>query len=476
MLKAKTDKILLLFISAVAIAALGYWLAYNPTDDFTARFPGLDNRPAKDQGDNELVNIGEDFNFYNDFDSELVGTWPRFRGADFDNINKEQIPLIDGWANEKPKILWETDLGEGHAAPVIVQGRVYILDYDEAKKADVLRCFALPTGEPLWDRSYRVHIKRNHGMSRTVPAVNQKYVLTLGPRGHVMCCDRISGDLIWAMDLVKDYGAEIPFWYTGQCPLIDDNVAVLAPGGKILLMGVDCATGEILWQSPNPGGWQMSHSSIMPLRLAGKNMYVYAAVGGICGISAEADDLGEVLWTSTAFAPSVLAPSPIALPENKLFITAGYGAGAAMFQISKAGDGFSIDLLYQYKPKDGLASEQQTPLVIDDMVYGILPKDAGNLRNRFVCCHPDDLTKFVWSSSKTERFGLGPYIYADGKCFILDDDGTLNIARISKNGFQILDKRRIIEGHDAWAPIAIADGYLLMRDSKKMVCLDMRKK
>ena len=474
--QVKPDKILLLFITAAAIAALGYWFFYNPVDDFTASVPGLDNRPAKGQGDNELVNIGEDFTFYREYNSDLSGTWPRFRGADFDNINKEPILLIDGWAKEKPEILWETDLGEGHAAPVIYQGRVYILDYDEAKKSDVLRCFALTTGEPLWERGYRVHIKRNHGMSRTVPAVNQKYVLTLGPRGHVMCCDRINGDLIWAMDLVKDYGAEIPFWYTGQCPLIDDNVAILAPGGNILLMGVDCATGEIVWQSPNPGGWQMSHSSVMPLPLAGKRMYVYAAVGGVCGISAEADDLGEILWTTTAFAPSVLAPSPIALPDNKLFITAGYGAGAAMFQISKDNEGFSADLLYQYKPRDGLASEQQTPLVIDDMVYGILPKDAGSLRNRFVCCHPDDMTTFVWSSGKTERFGLGPYIYADGKCFILDDDGTLIIARISKNGFQILDKRRIIEGHDAWAPIAIADGYLLMRDSKKMLCLDMRKK
>jgi outer membrane protein assembly factor BamB len=30
-----------------------------------------------------------------------------------------------------------------------------------------------------------------------------------------------------------------------------------------------------------------------------------------------------------------------------------------------------------------------------------------------------------------------------------------------------------MEGQDAWGPLAIADGYLVMRDSKTMVCLDM---
>ena len=45
-----------------------------------------------------------------------------------------------------------------------------------------------------------------------------------------------------------------------QCPLIDRQTAVIAPGGRALMIGVDCATGEILWETPNPDGWKMSHS------------------------------------------------------------------------------------------------------------------------------------------------------------------------------------------------------------------------
>ena len=453
---------------------LGWWLFYNPADDITPSLPGQDNRPEKDTTQTETIIIGEKFKEYIQFSSDLTGKWTRFRGADFDNIVKDNIRLIDSWGEDGPEILWEVELGEGHAAPAIYNGRVYILDYLEIKKADALRCFSLETGEEIWRRWYNVHVKRNHGMSRTVPAVNDKYIVTVGPRGHVMCCEPDNGEFLWGMDLVKDFGSEIPFWYTGQCPIIDDTVVVLAPAGSSLLVGVNCANGEIIWQTPNKDGWRMSHSSIMPMQYGGKKMYIYAAIGGICGVSAEGNNIGEILWRTTAFAPSVVAPSPLVLEDGKILITAGYGAGAMFFQLKKEGDKILVDIIQTYKPIEGISSEQQTPIYHLGRIFSILPKDAGPKRNQFICGDPNDCTNIYWSSGKTERFGLGPYVVADGKFFILSDDGTLAIVRASAESFILLDKARIIEGQDAWGPIAIADGRLLMRDSKKMVCLDVQ--
>ncbi len=470
----KLEKYIVYLFAAVAAGVFLYWFTYDPVKDLQRHEPGLDNRPPKSESSNEQVLIGEKFSTYAEHESTLTGKWTNFRGQDFDNINKENIPLIDNWQPE-PTILWEVLLGEGHAAPAIYNGRVYLLDYDEAKKADALRCFALETGQELWKRSYNVQVKRNHGMSRTIPAVTDKYVLTIGPRGHVMCADSKNGDLLWGIDLVETYGTEIPFWYTGQCPFIDGDVAVIAPGGSALMIGVDCASGEVLWEAPNPDGWKMSHSSVIPMEFGGKKMYVYAAVGGICGISAERGEAGKLLWKTREFAPAVVAPSPVILEDGKIFMTAGYGAGAAMLQLIQDGDQLGVKILQTYKPRDGMASEQQTPLLVDGKLVAILPKGAGGFRNQLVCCDPADCTEYLWTSGKEERFGLGPYILADGKIFILDDDGTLNIGRITGHGLQILDRARIIEGHDAWGPIAIADGYLLMRDAKKMVCLDVRK-
>ena len=59
---------------------------------------------------------------------------------------------------------------------------------------------------------------------------------------------------------------------------------------------------------------------------------------------------------------------------------------------------------------------------------------------------------------------------------ILSDDGSLTIAKAGIMQFEFLDKARIIDGQDAWGPMALADGYLLMRDSKQMVCINVKAK
>ena len=466
--------ILLIATGIVLVVSLGWWSFSAPKISIQISEPGMDNRGVN-AAMNELIKIGEYFERFFTSEPALEETWPRFRGEEFDNIKKPGIPLIDKFAAGDPKIQWTVELGEGHAGAAVYKGLVYVMDYDEEKKADMLRCFALKDGKEIWRRWYNVNIKRNHGMSRTVPAVTEKYILTIGPRSHVMCVDRLTGDLLWGLNVEEQYGTDIPFWYTGQCPLIYEDKAIIATGGKALMIAVDCATGNILWETPNADGLKMSHSSVIPWNYKGVNMFVYSAVGGVVGIAADGPEEGTILWESLKWGCSVVAPSPVCFSDGKLFLTAGYGAGSMVFQLSETGGRFSIEKLYDFKPSEGLASEQQTPVVYDGLVYGILPKDGGALRNQFICVDPSDFRNVVWSSGKTNRFGLGPYMIADGKFFILNDDGTLTIAKPDKREFVLLDQIRVFEGHDAWAPLAIADGYLLLRDDHKMVCMDIRK-
>jgi len=338
----------------------------------------------------------------------------------------------------------------------------------------MLRCFSLADGEEHWRRWYGVNVKRNHGMSRTVPAVTEDFILTIGPRAHVMCVERESGDFIWGLDIEKEYMPEIPFWYTGQCPLIDQGKAILATGGRSLLIAVDCATGEILWEVPNEMDWKMSHSSIMPYTFGGQRMFVYSAVGGVMGVAAEGPEEGKVLWSSAEWNHSVVAPSPVCLPDGKIFLTAGYGAGSMVFQLGVENNRYTVEVLQEYKPREGLACEQQTPIVFQDHLLAVMPKDAATMRNQLVCVQPDDCTDIIWSSGPENRFGLGPYMMADGKIFLLSDDGTLTIIKPSTRAYLQLDQVKIFDGHDAWAPLAIADGYLVLRDSKKMVCIKIQ--
>jgi len=432
----------------------------------------MDNRPEVAYSGQPAVDIGAYFESFSGTPSTIAGSWPRFRGAHYDNISRDETPLAREWSAGGPPLLWSVDLGEGHAGPVVYQGRVYVLDHDGERRADVLRCFSLEDGQELWRRGYGIYIKRNHGISRTVPAVSGNRVVTIGPKGHVMCVDADSGDLRWGVDLAAEYGAEVPLWYTGQCPLIDDEVAVIAVGGESLMVGADLDTGEVLWRTPNPRKWKMSHSSVVPFSILGTRMYVYCAIGGVVGISAEPGSAGAVLFESALWDRNVIAPSPVYLGDGKLLLTAGYGGGSMVVEVLRKGATFVVESRQEYKPGEGLASEQQTPILLDGHLFAVMPKDAGPLRNQLVCVDPADCSKIVWSSG-TDRFGLGPYLVADGKLFLLRDDGTLVLLEASAQAYRPLARAKVLHGHDAWGPMALVQGRLLARDSRRMACLDV---
>ena len=447
------------------------WHLYTPHENLAIQAPGADNRPeGLTRAANDVL-IGEFFMKYEDASSELTGKWCSFRGEQTSNIIKTSEPI--NISEEEYPVLWSVETGEGHAAPVIFNGRVYFLDYNEQLSSDALRCFSLETGQELWRRWYRVPIKRNHGFSRTVPAISDDYIITIGPEGHVMCCDPETGEMKWSLDMQKEFKTEVPFWYTGQCPRVDNNVLILAPAGEdILLAGLDCQTGEIIWTTPNTLNYKMSHSSVMPMTLGGKKMYVYIGVGGICGISAEESDRGTILWETNKWQPSVVAPSPLQISSNQIFMVAGYGTGGALLRVDHSGGKWTASVTDQYKPNEGLSSEQQTPIFYNNMIISVMPKDGGGHRGKLVCYSPSNLRSPVWTSAADERFGLGPYIIINNKLFVFKDDGELYIYEAQQNSMKLLKKQRIItDGADAWGPLAYADGMLIVRDAHIVKCL-----
>ena len=58
--------------------------------------------------------------------------------------------------------------------------------------------------------------------------------------------------------------------------------------------------------------------------------------------------------------------------------------------------------------------------------------------------------------------------------FIFKDDGELYQYRIGSNSMTFVRSQRIIEGADAWGPMAYADGRLIVRDAHNVVCLKIK--
>lgn len=470
-----------LWIVAVAVllavlcaVAGGYWLARPLDVPVSARLPGMDGRPAA-TARVENVKIGSLSRTGPGVAAALPGEWPGFRGSARDNRAMPAAPLAESWGPDGPPVLWSLDLGEGHAGPAVAAGRVYLLDYDENQRADILRCLSLEDGRILWERGYRVHIKRNHGFSRTVPCVGDGVVVTIGPRCHVMAVDAVSGEYLWGIDMVREFGAGEPDWYTGQCPLIDRGQVVLAPcGTNALMVGLDCRDGKTAWTTPLPGKWRMSHASVMVGTIAGKRMYVYAGINGMAGVSAEAGDAGRLLWKTEAWTPAVIVPSPVLMGDGRIFLTAGYGSGSMVVEVKRGTDGeFDVSVVRRYGPRDGFASEQQTPVEYGGCLFGVLPKDAGPGRNQFACA--DALGTILWTSGPENRFGLGPVLIAADRFLVLSDEGVLTMARAATDGWKPMAQAKVLQGHDSWGPMALAGTRLLLRDSKRMICLELKR-
>ena len=81
-----------------------------------------------------------------------------------------------------------------------------------------------------------------------------------------------------------------------------------------------------------------------------------------------------------------------------------------------------------------------------------------------------------WYSGDRSRFGLGPFLIADGKIFVLSDDGVLTMLQATPQAYKQLEQKKVLPGHHSWAPMAVVAGRLLLRDDTILKCLDISKK
>ena len=393
----------------------------------------------------------------------LAADWPQFRGPNRDAISGE-TGLLRSWPDEGPKVLWSLDVAQGYSAAAIHDGRVFFNDYDEAASEWLVRSVDLQTGSELWRFREARRIRPNHGITRTVPAVDGKRVFSLDPKSVLHALDAATGEELWRKNLVESYGTKIPPWYNGQCPLLDGDRLVIATGGAALMVALEPVTGEEIWRTPNPEGWPMSHASVMPATLAGTRQYLYNTLFGTVGVAA-AD--GRLLWHHPFKFNVAVAPSPLPLDGDRLLITAGYDAGGAILRVVRNGDSWSVEEAVPLPPRLW-HSEIHTPVFHDGHIFSV-----GRLKRGLLTCL-DDEGRIVWTSEGETAFEMGSYLLADGMLFVLEGKtGMLRQVEASTEGYHELARTQVLSGPDVWGPPALSKGKLVIRDMKRMVCLDV---
>jgi len=447
--------------AVVAMLLIVQWLGYTPPMSFSLRLPDP-NDAGPVGGQAATAEIKGTLLKFNGVPADIAGDWPRFRGVNMDAIISDAPDLAREWPADGPRVLWTIDVGEGYAGAAVRDGSVYIMDYDRQEQSDVIRCVSLADGADIWQYRYPVSIKRNHGMSRTIPTVTDRHVVAFGPKCHVTCLDSATGELKWMIDLVREHGAEVPAWYAGQCPLVEDNKAILAVGGHSLLMAVDCDSGEVLWRTDNPRKWVMTHSSVVPMDFNGQRQYLYCASGGVVGVSATD---GQILWEYPDWKIRIAnVPTPLIVGDGRVFLSGGYNAGCMMLQLKSDAGQIVPQALWRLDAAV-FGSEQQTPVLYQGHIYGVRPD------KQLACLDLDG--NLIWTSGNAHKFGLGPYMIANGVLYVMDDDGRLTMTPAAPTGFAPLDDAVVLQGHESWGPMALVGTRLIVRDLTKMACLDI---
>lgn len=380
------------------------------------------------------------------------GDWPCWRGPARNGISAETgwTP----WGAGGPRIAWKAQVGVGFPSFVVAAGRVFTVGY--ADDADTIVCLDAGSGKTLWQHSYPSELgdKSFEGGATGTPTVDGDRVYTLSRWGDVFCLEAASGKVVWSKNIQKEHGIRIPGWGFSGAPFVHENVLVLNAGDAGL--GLDKATGKILWQSANKDS---GYSTPYPARFGDELLMIlgsaqsYVAVNPLTGKEA-----WRIRWVTQY---GVNAADPI-VDGDRIFLSTGYGKGAALFKVAQP----QPQELWKSKV---LRTQMNAAVLLDGHLYGADGDTTG--RTALKCVELNSGTE-KWAHP---GFGTGTVILADGKLIALSAGGELSVAPATPEGYKPIARAQVLDGK-CWTTPVLANGRIYCRNwNGQIVCIDVSK-
>ena len=210
--------------------------------------------------------------------------WPQWRGMNRDGQAAPQM-LAQTWPAPGPAVTWEaSNLGRGYSSMSVADGCLFTMGADDESCFAV--CLDSETGKQIWKTNVsRAGVGGDYNLGwgggpRSTPTVNGDQIYVLSDVAVVAALKKDSGDVLWSVDLVKEYRGKIPKWGYSESILVDEQRIIVTPGGENFMVGLDLHTGRLLWKSR--GYESTSHYvSVMKGSIGGVSYYVTASNKGI---------------------------------------------------------------------------------------------------------------------------------------------------------------------------------------------------
>jgi len=395
----------------------------------------------------------------------LADDWPQYLGPGRNGISME-TGIKRSWSGDGPSVLWTFPLSEGFSGAAVSNGKVFVLDR-VGNEQDVLRSIDLATGRERWTFAYDAPGEFEHHGSRSVPTIEGNFIYTCGPLGHVHCIDRQTHKAVWKKNVWTDFGGgEVPRWGISQNPLIYGELLILASQTeKAGVVAYDKLTGALHWASPDLPG-KPGYVSPKVITIGGDDQLVMiSASGAVIGVEIMT---GKVLWSYDGWQCRIPVPNVTEIGDGRLFITGGYRAGSAMIKVEKDGDAFVVKELYTTQ---AFGTHVHPAILYKGHLYGHC--STNDRKDGLVCMDLDGNVK--WETKRSPLFDKGGFILVDGLFLSIDGNkGFLYLIEPDPSGFKKLASAKLLDTNQCWAPLALSDGKLLIRDHKQMKCVVVR--
>jgi outer membrane protein assembly factor BamB len=381
--------------------------------------------------------------------------WTDFRGPKRDGEYRE-VPVLADWPAAGLTPLWKQPVGGGYASVVVARGRAFTIE--QRGPQEVVAAYDVPTGRELWTNSWGAKFQEAMGGDgpRATPTWSDGTVYALGAEGELRALDDSSGKVVWRTNILSDSDARNLDWGMAAAPLVVDNTVIVLPGGSNgrSIVGYDRATGKRVWSALDD---KQAYCSPMLVTLNGVRQLLVVSATRLMGI---VPGDGKVLWEYPfPTYNGINAAQPLVIGDNRVFVSASYGAGAALLELSGGAHGFSVREVWR---NNRMKNRFSGSVLRDGVIYGL---DEGIL-----AAVDADTGELKW---KGGRYGYGQVLLAGSNLIVLTEDGDLALVRASPDRHQEIARFPVLEGK-TWNVPALAGGYLLVRNLAEMAAFDLR--
>ena len=379
--------------------------------------------------------------------------WTDFRGPRRDGHYDER-PIRTNWDALEP--LWRQPVGAGHASFVVAGGHAFTIE--QRGQQEVVAAYDVRSGRELWTTGWTATFNEHYGSvgPRATPTFHDGAIYALGATGELHALDAATGRVRWRTNILADAGAENLEWGMAAAPLVVGDTVVVVPGGGHgkSVAAYDRQTGRLAWSALDDTA---AYSSPMLARLGGVEQILLFLASRIVGVSR---DGGALLWEFPwPTHGGINVAQPLLIGDDRLFISSGYGQGAALLQVVREGDRFSVKELWR---TNRMKNQFTTSVYHEGFIYG--------LDEAILACLDATTGELKW---KGGRYGYGQMLLASGHLVITTDQGDLVLVRATPASHQEIARRPALKG-ETWNHPALADGHLLVRNSSQMAAFDLR--